>query len=142
MMHIGDDAQSVFAAVTRALFRREPRLPDDADGIEFKVDGVEMTARPDGMRSVRLSCVLAPSLPDDSKLRALMSRFLGQCEDSDAVLCADATERLLLVTNIEFGQEIAARVTDFCNTAIYWHKQATQRPSERPVERMPVMIFP
>jgi hypothetical protein len=141
-MHIGGDGQAVFASVTRALLRREPRLPEEADGIEFTVDGSAMSLRAEGARAVRLSCVVAPNVSDDSELRRLMSSYLGYSDRGDGILCVDPAGQLLLVTKIEFGDDIAARVAEFCDAAMHWRKEAAHRADSRAVARAPVMSFP
>jgi hypothetical protein len=144
MQGLGGQGTAMLASAARVLLRREPRLPEEAETVECKIDGVAIAVSQRGPRSLRLSCPIAPELPaDEAALRALMAGFLRYCDDGDAVLCADGAGQLLLIADIESGQNIEEAIADFCNAAVHWAKQAAKT---RPVPQFnapgPVLIFP
>ena len=142
------DTAAILSAVARVLFgdRAVSRRDDDArpaDTLQVTVDGVRIQAVTDGPRSARLACVLLSELPaQEQDLRTLMGQYLAYADTGADVLCADADGRLVLVADLSAEDDLAERVSSFCDAALHWTKMAARRRERFEPYRGPMMIIP
>lgn len=139
-----DASASLVNALTQALFGRASHPHETTDGLDAVVDQVTIHATPFGPRAIRLSCMIAPTLPEtEDALRGMLASYLPYADHGDEVLCVDDQGQLMLIADIRQSGDLKPRLAAFCDAAVHWRRSVT---TTRPRRLMPTgplqMIFP
>jgi hypothetical protein len=111
------------ASLTAAILRPGRPLADGEAHFTAVVDGVVILATFD-YRKARLACRLRENPLEEDELRELLGRFLRYTDRGDELVCIEPDGALVLLLDLQAGDELEEQVARFCDAAVFWYSAA------------------